>query len=114
MSEQTITTASGWCITPADGMRHNPYRPCAVGLHVCVIFDDPDESGFQTVANIECETAAVAEALFVRAKDECEARPGEPEEMIVDLNLGIGCCETFMMSRQMLDRLTALQRGEPR
>lgn len=89
-----------------DDLRH--YTPCDIGLHVCAI--NADGEGFVTVVNFPTETKDAATKLFEAVKGECEARDGEPDDLIVDLNTGLshpneGLVDTFDMPRQMLDRL---------
>ncbi len=84
------------------------YQPCRVGLHVCGINPLRDEP--ITIANFPLRDAAEARRLFSVAKSECAAQSDEEGDFVVDLNVGTNelQVEDFIMSRQMLARLSGL------
>lgn len=95
-------------LTPKMKADMAAYQPCHLGIHVCGISRDEDNP--ITVANFPTRTAAEARRLFAAAKAECEAGGDEPGDFVIDLNVGLNemQVEDFMMSRQMLDRLTKI------
>ncbi len=83
------------------------YQPCRFGLHVCG--HHPDGMNCLTVANVPTPDAATARALFDRAKAELSAVDGDDADFVVDLQIDHDHDEDFMMNRQMLARLLAMQ-----
>lgn len=87
------------------------YQPCRFGLHVCGYH--PDGMNCLTIANLPVRNAAEARALFDRAKAELAAADGEDADFVVDLQIDHDHEEDFMMNRQMLNRLLAMQEPNP-
>lgn len=88
------------------------YYPSFPGLHVCGA--DPTETFPITVADFPLRSDAEARRIFEIAKSECAAGDGEPDDLIVDLNLANRggnedvCVDDFPIARQMLGRLAAI------
>lgn len=82
------------------------YQPCNLGVHVCG--QHPDGDNCLTAANYPRRSVSAARSLFDLAKAECAIAPGEPRDLVVDLMVDGDIVDDFLMSRQMLERLTAL------
>lgn len=83
------------------------YHPCWYGVHVCG--SSPDGAAM-TVGQIVARNEAEARVIFTACKAEAEAQSGEPQDYVVDLNIGRDNLhvEDFPLTRQMLQRcLTA-------
>lgn len=83
------------------------YHPCWFGVHVC---GSSPEDAAMTIGEVVARNEAEARVIFEACRAEAEAQVGEPQDYVVDLNIGQDNLhvEDFSMTRQMLQRcLTA-------
>ena len=107
MSEDVTAQPTGLSLATSSRSNGKRYAPCRNGVHVCGADEEANE--FYTERNFP----SVNRRAFERARLECAASTDEPSDFVVDFMLYGDIEDDFRVTRQMLNRLSAIL-NEPR